>query len=142
MSNLRINKTNETVKLIKSLIDPVTVYGLLGLNIHSQTSEEIRAKCPFHQGKNPTSFRFKKQTGNWICFSNGCHEGAGDIVGLVMKKLDLSFSDAVAYLASIVGVDLDEEGFGLDKEKPSRVKNSELSKAHICCQKDSRYFSL
>jgi len=96
--------------LLKEAIDADTLLGLLGFNISKSTSKEIRAACKVHGGDNKTSFRMNKQTKNWVCFSHGCHDEIGyDVISLVMRILNLSFTDAVRYLESITGFDIHNE---------------------------------
>ena len=114
---INLDRRREIIRLIKILIDPMSVFNLLGIKIYSQTSTEIRSKCPFHNGKNPTSFRFNKLTGHWICFSQRCHDGCGDIFGLIMKRMQITFTEALYFLADLVGIDLEEDLFSVKTDK-------------------------
>jgi DNA primase len=99
-------QNKELIKLVKDSADPSYVYNSLGLKSTHETSTEIRTKCPFHKGKNPTSFRFNKTTGTWVCFSNHCHDNASDLFGLVMKVLGIDFKQALNYVAELTGIDI------------------------------------
>lgn len=129
-------KYKHLVRLIKTSVDPVTVFDSLGIKTTMENSVEIRSSCPFHNGKNPSSFRFDKRSGYWSCFSQYCHEGANDLFGLVMKRLNLSFNEAFHYLADLAGIDVgksesDEDLRKLiDEAKILSFCNSRLNKAN------------
>lgn len=74
-------------------------------------SADLRAKCPFHEGKNPTSFSYSKNSKQWMCFSQGCHKGHGDIFGMIrlFKKqqgIFLNFGQSIEYVAQLLGYNL------------------------------------
>jgi len=110
-------QNKEIIKLIKDTVNPMYVFSSLGLKATHETSTEIRTKCPFHKGKNPTSFRFNKTTGSWVCFSNHCHENYSDIFGLVMKVLGVDFKQALNYVADLAGIDINGGLANPDTEK-------------------------
>jgi DNA primase len=56
--------------------------------------------CPFHKEKTP-SFHVSDQKGLWYCF--GCHRG-GDIFDFIQEAENLSFSQAVIFLAKEAGI--------------------------------------
>lgn len=58
--------------------------------------------CPFHDEKTP-SFRVTPARGFFYCF--GCNTG-GDVIGFVQKINNVSFTEAVEFLADRVGVQL------------------------------------
>lgn len=69
-----------------------------------RTSGDItRSCCKIHGGINPSAFVINNETGLWYC-----HEmcGGGDAYTLVEKMLNLSFPEAVRWLASFTGVDI------------------------------------
>ena len=69
----------------------------------------LKGLCPFHDERTP-SFNIRPQLGLWHCF--GCGEG-GDVISFVQRINQLSFTEAVEYLADRVGVRLRyEEGDG------------------------------
>lgn len=78
----------------------------------------LKGLCPFHDERTP-SFHVRPQLGYWHCF--GCNEG-GDVISFVMKAEQLSFTEAVEYLASKSGVELHYEGGSnlRSKEQPGR----------------------
>ncbi len=60
------------------------------------------APCPFHQEKTP-SFHVDDRKGFYYCF--GCHE-KGSLFDFVMKTDNLSFIEAVEFLAGQAGVEM------------------------------------
>ena len=70
-----------------------------------QRGQEFWCNCPFHGEKTP-SFHIIPATQVWHCF--GCNEG-GDCFTYVQKRENLSFPDAIRYLAERAGIELHEE---------------------------------
>lgn len=68
----------------------------------------LKGLCPFHDERTP-SFHVRPQVGLWHCF--GCDEG-GDVISFLQKAEHLSFTDAVEYLATRVGVEVRYEDGG------------------------------
>lgn len=77
-------------------------------------SERVRLKkagrnftglCPFHNEKTP-SFSVSQEKQIFKCF--GCGE-AGNVISFVMKEKNLSFIEAVKYLANRANIPLDDE---------------------------------
>ncbi len=62
----------------------------------------LKGLCPFHDEKTP-SFQVTPARGFYYCF--GCGEG-GDVITFVQKIDNLSFTEAVQYLADKTGVQL------------------------------------
>ncbi len=71
--------------------------------------------CPFHEEKTP-SFRVTPARGFYHCF--GCGEG-GDVISFVQKINNVTFVEAVEWLADRVGIQLRyTEGSGRDRPEP------------------------
>ena len=66
---------------------------------------EFWACCPFHGEKTP-SFHIIPATQVWHCF--GCGEG-GDCFTYVMKRENLSFPEAIHYLADRAGIEIHDD---------------------------------
>ena len=100
---IRINR-------LKEAIDAEQLLQLLGFDISRTTSTEVRAVCKLHGGSNKSSFRMNKRTKNWVCFSRSCQETIGyDVISLVKHVLNLSFPDALKYLESITGININDD---------------------------------
>jgi len=71
--------------------------------------------CPFHEEKTP-SFRVTPARGFYHCF--GCGEG-GDVISFVQKINNVTFVEAVEWLADRAGIHLRfTEGGGRDRPEP------------------------
>ena len=62
--------------------------------------------CPFHSEKTP-SFSVSPEKGIYYCF--GCHKG-GSAVSFIMEIENLSYPDAVRFLAKRAGLEVPEDG--------------------------------
>ena len=67
--------------------------------------------CPFHGEKTP-SFHIIPSTQSWHCF--GCGAG-GDCFTYVMKRENLSFPEAIRYLADRAGIEIADDGTSRDR---------------------------
>lgn len=72
--------------------------------------------CPFHPEKTP-SFTVSQERQLYYCF--GCHEG-GNVFRYVMKRRNLTFSEAMEYLAQKAGIDAERyrrKGTGRSRDR-------------------------
>ena len=76
--------------------------------------------CPFHSEKTPSFFVFY-DTQSFYCF--GCGVG-GDIITFIEKIENLSYLDAVRFLANFAGISMEEEysDDGLSKKREKILK--------------------
>jgi len=72
--------------------------------------------CPFHGEKKP-SFTVNVERQIFHCF--GCGEG-GNVIKFLMKINNMSFPEAVRFLAGKVGVDLPEREFREKRKEPGK----------------------
>lgn len=135
---LNKEKFRYKLDLLKKSIDADTLLRLLGFDISKSTQKEVRAPCKVHGGDNRTSFRMDKQTKNWVCFSHNCHEEGYDVINLIMRMLNLDFSDAVRYLEGITGLNIHDERSYMEykrfKDRQEVIQHSskyELPPAHV-----------
>ncbi|MDO4537793.1 MAG: DNA primase [Coriobacteriales bacterium] len=89
----RVRKSTDIVQLISETVEL------------RQRGADMWGCCPFHHEKSP-SFHVNPSTGLWKCF--GCGLG-GDVFGYVMHRENLSFPDAIRFLADRAGIELVEE---------------------------------
>ena len=68
-----------------------------------KAGRNFKALCPFHTEKTP-SFIVFAETQSWHCFG-ACSTG-GDIFGFAMRQENMTFSEALRFLAERVGVSL------------------------------------
>jgi DNA primase len=69
-----------------------------------RAGKEYKARCPFHEERTP-SFYVVPSKGFYKCF--GCNE-SGDVFTFLMKRLGLSFADAVRAVAERSGIEIRE----------------------------------
>ena len=84
--------------------------------------------CPFHREKTP-SFSVSADKQLFYCF--GCH-ASGNVFGFIMKAENLSFVDAVRFLANRVNLPLPEEsgsGNWLSKDEKQRLYDANRAAA-------------
>ena len=105
---------DDQVDEVRSRADIVQVIGdIVPLK---KSGKDYKACCPFHDEKTP-SFYVVPAKGFYKCF--GCGE-AGDVFAFLMKRLGLSFVDAVKHVAPSAGVDIREVTRDETAEDPFR----------------------
>ena len=85
--------------------------------------------CPFHGEKTP-SFSVAPDKGIFYCF--GCHKGGG-VVNFIMEIENLSYPDAVRFLAKRAGLEVPED----DAERSQYKKKERL---WALCKAAARFF--
>lgn len=96
-----------------SIVDVISEY----VNLNKKGSNYM-GLCPFHSEKTP-SFSVSESKQIFHCF--GCHVG-GDVITFIMKRENLSFIEAVKFLADKYGIELGEE----------KINREELDKRERC----------
>lgn len=91
------------VEQIKSAIDIVDVIGDF-VELKKRGASYV-GLCPFHNDHSP-SFYVSPSRGTWHCFV--CDEG-GDAVSFLMKKLNISYPEALKHLASRYSISIPEK---------------------------------
>lgn len=86
--------------------------------------------CPFH-GEKTASFSVAPEKGIYYCF--GCHKGGG-AVNFIMEIENLSYPDAVRFLANRAGLEVPED----DREKSQYKKKERL---WALCREAARFFN-
>ncbi len=85
--------------------------------------------CPFH-GEKTASFSVNADKGIYYCF--GCHKGGG-VVNFIMEIENLSYPDAVRFLAKRAGMEVPE-----DEQYQSRYRQQE--RLWALCKEAARFF--
>ncbi len=121
--------SDEDIQKVREASDLVAIVG--ERTVVRQRGRDFWCCCPFHNEKTP-SCKIDPSTQLWHCF--GCGEG-GDVFGFIMKLEDLSFPDAVRYLAERAQIDIQETGRkGMPSSQKARLKD-------ICKATDEFYHS-
>ena len=99
-----INKRlNVNVEHIKNSLTPFDFYSYeLPDALLKKQSWNDGGLCPFHDDKNKGSFRINLTTGAFKCFA--CDIAGGDIIGFIMKRYGLQFTETLAKLADDWGL--------------------------------------
>ncbi|HEX7336679.1 MAG TPA: DNA primase [Gemmatimonadales bacterium] len=105
---------DETIEQVR---DSADIVGLIGESVSlKRTGSDYRGPCPFHGGRN-RNFAVIPRKGRYYCFV--CHE-SGDVFSWFMKRLGLSYPDAVREAARRAGIVIPErsERAGPDPHEP------------------------
>jgi DNA primase len=90
---------------IEQVRDSSDLVGLIGETVSlKRTGSDYRGPCPFHGGTN-RNFAVIPKKGRYYCFV--CHE-SGDVFSWFMKRMGLSYPDAVREAARRVGITIPE----------------------------------
>ena len=87
----KINEIKDQLDIVQIISDYVEL---------KQSGSNYLGLCPFHNEKTP-SFTVSAQKGIFHCF--GCGEG-GDAISFIMKKENLSYPEAIHFLADKLGI--------------------------------------
>ena len=104
----------ETIEQVRDSVDLV---GLIGEAVPlKRTGADYRGPCPFHGGTN-RNFAVIPRKGRYYCFV--CHE-SGDVFSWFMKRMGMSYPDAVREAARRVGITIPERSdrAGPDPHEP------------------------
>ena len=105
------------VETIEQVRDSADIVGLIGESVAlKRTGSDYRAPCPFHGGTH-RNFSVIPKKGRYYCFV--CHE-SGDVFSWYMKRMGLSYPDAVREAARRTGIIIPErsERAGPDPHEP------------------------
>jgi len=117
---------SDEATLVKQAVDIVDVIGQF-VPLRRSGNRHL-GLCPFHQEKTP-SFQVDAENQFYYCF--GCGSG-GDVLSFVMKHQNLSFGEALSYLADRYHIDLPEKehshGVSGAVTEEARKEREQLSK--------------
>ena len=95
------------------IVDVVSGY----VRLSKRSGANLFGLCPFHSEKTP-SFSVAPDKQIYHCF--GCGKG-GSVINFIMEIENLSFPDAVAFLARRAGMDLPEDGDADQRKQRDRL---------------------
>lgn len=114
----------EEIRVKNDLVEVVSEYVAL-----EKTGKNYKALCPFHLEKTP-SFTINPDKQLFHCF--GCGIG-GNIYHFIMKMENITFPEAVKFLADRAGITLPEKNYTEQSEKyqeKKRIHKINLKAAH------------
>lgn len=118
----------ESVKEANPLEDVVSEY----TKLRSVSNKIMKGCCPFHDDPKP-SFAVYTDTQSFFCFGCGAGSGGSDVISFVRQIKNMSFDEAVTYLADRCGLKYDEnntsKAFYDDLYNKTRTYFKELSKS-------------
>lgn len=121
----------QEIKYRSDIVDVISGYVQL-----KRAGSNMNGLCPFHSEKTP-SFTVFTSTSNFYCF--GCGVG-GDVISFIMKQENLSYPEAIEFLAKRAGIEIETEQDN-DKEtiRKSRLykMNAEAAKYFHACLLDT-----
>lgn len=119
------NYSDKWIEELKSKVDIVKV--IQDFILLNKKGKNYWACCPFHSDKT-ASFSVNEQQQFYHCF--GCHK-AGDAIKFMREYQNLSFSEAIEYLAKKFGVKIPETEDDPETAKRKRIfaKLTEVNKA-------------
>ena len=98
----------EEVRSQNDIVDVISEY--TGLKRAGST---YKCCCPFHNEKTP-SFTVSREKQMYYCF--GCHVG-GNVYTFLMKHENMTFPEAIEYLAKRAGIELPEKELSDEDKK-------------------------
>ena len=117
----------EEVKIRNRLEDVISNYVRL-----EPSGRDLKGLCPFHSEKTP-SFVVHPSDGYFHCF--GCGAG-GDVITFIMKAENLSYPEALEFLAQRAGITLPSERkneqTGLSKSENASMNREAARYFHAC----------
>ncbi len=105
----------EEIKARLNIVDYVQQFAQL-----KRAGKTYKACCPFHSERTP-SFVVNPDTQSWRCFG-ACAEG-GDVISFAMKRHGWSFSEALAELGKLAGVEVRQQ---TPEQKAEQNRHDEL----------------
>ncbi|MDO5015828.1 MAG: DNA primase [Eubacteriales bacterium] len=101
------------------------------VQLEKRSGSNLFGLCPFHPEKTP-SFSVSPGKNFFYCF--GCHEG-GNVIKFIQKIENLSFPEAVQFLAKRVGMEIE-----LDESPEARQKQAEYKQMLACLLDAARFY--
>ena len=109
--------SDDDIQKVREASDIVSLFG--ERQQLRQRGRDFWCCCPFHNERTP-SCKIDPNTQLWHCF--GCGEG-GDVFSYVMKTEDLSFGEAIHFLADRAHIDIEDGGGrGVSQGRKQRLR--------------------
>ena len=108
---------DEIIEEIRNRCDIVEVIGSV-VQLKRSGSGTFKGLCPFHNEKTP-SFHVNANRQSYHCF--GCGKG-GDVFRFFMERENMTFPDAIRFLASRTGVIIPETSYGSESAETTRQR--------------------
>ena len=104
---------------IQELVERSDIVDVVGsyVSLNKRSGANYFGLCPFHNERTP-SFAVNPSGQFYHCF--GCGKGGG-VINFIMEIENLSYPDAVGFLAKRAGMELPEESFDKDAKKRARL---------------------
>lgn len=115
---------------VNSTYTPSQIRGIiksLGLDILSESNDNISMFCPFHNNVHTFSFSISTITGAWLCFNPSCGQ-SGNLVDLVKKVLGKNDFQALRFISSKASTQeeiFEEELSSILEDKPDFIEFSQ-----------------
>lgn len=105
--------------LLEEIRDRIDIYEFISSYVDLKRSgSNYMGLCPFHSEKTP-SFSVSPSKGIFKCF--GCGEG-GDVITFAMKRENLSFTEAIKFLAERYNIELKKSKSSINREEEEKKK--------------------
>lgn len=113
---------------IRSIIDTARIDEVIGDFVSlKKRGANYLGLCPFHNEKTP-SFTVSPTKGIYKCF--GCGR-AGDVIRFVMENDQMTYPEALKYLAARYGIEVEEEYKGEKQKEAESLRESMLVVNHF-----------
>lgn len=113
---------------IAALLPMSRLLVVLGFQVNERAR---RCACILHGGANPSAFAWSDD-GRWHCFSCG---NGGDRIELVRSVRQCGFREALAFLATLAGVELEQGNFSrADIERLRQERQAEERAAYLLAE--------
>jgi len=118
-------------EIVQRVIDTADIIDVIGdfVNLH-RAGTNYKGLCPFHNEKTP-SFVVSPQKQIFKCF--GCGE-SGNAVSFIMKHEQISFAEAIKWLAKRYGIEIEEKEVTPEEIQRQKEKES-IEVLHVFAQK-------
>lgn len=128
ISKLTIQKINEEARVEEVVGEFVTL---------KKRGANLQGLCPFHNEKSP-SFSVNPARNIYKCF--GCGKAGGPLQFL-MDYQQLSYPDALRYLAKKYNIEIDEENVSDEQKRQELEKHNLVESIHIANATAQKYFT-